>query len=273
MNPMKQLTAALYLSASVAFLCACEKELEMDYHGTATHYAAEVVLTPDGISATISTTRDMTEADSVSQYVNNAVVTICEEGTEWVDTLVSKGNGRYRLDYFAMEGLSYTVDICIDGCHYRATSTMHSMPVVNSFYFVWQKMFSDRVLFADLRLQDNPDENNYYFMHVYRNGVGYRWAVLDDTSNPGGELQQLFSSTTERKMDKDSDSDVLHEGDRIRLEVRSIDRPVYDFFYSMQLMGNSGTNPVSNFSGGLLGYFSACQIERVEILFHREDIR
>jgi len=254
-------------------LTACEKEIEIDYHSTTPHYAAEVVLTPDNITAIISTTRDMKETDRTSQYVKDATVTICEEGSDWTDTLEYKGNGRYQLSYFAMEGLSYAVDICIGGQHYRATSTMRSMPVVSDFSFVWQKMLSERILFADLRLQDDPDENNYYFMHIYRNGVGYRWAVIDDTANPGGELQQLFSSTSEREMEKDTDSDVLHEGDRIRLEVRSIDRPVYDFFYSMQLMENTGTNPMSNFSGGMLGYFSACQIVTKEILFHVDDIR
>ena len=135
------------------------------------------------------------------------------------------------------------------------------------------RLVNQNVELADLRLEDIPDENNYYFMHLYRNGVGYRWAVMSDRENPGAELQQLFSCTTKRDMDAGTGSDVLFEGDQMRLEVRSIDRPVYDYLYSLQLMNNTGTNPIANFSDGLLGYFSAYQVDVRDIEFCVDSIR
>ncbi|MGX8696700.1 MAG: hypothetical protein ACSW8D_09965, partial [Prevotella sp.] len=66
---------------------------------------------------------------------------------------------------------------------------------------------------------------------------------------------------------------VLFEGDLMRLEVRSIDRPVYDYLYSLQLMNNTGTNPIANFSDGLLGYFSAYQVDVRDIEFCVDSIR
>ena len=109
-------------------------------------------------------------------------------------------------------------------------------------------------------------------MHLYRNYIGDRWAVMRDTSNPGDELQQLFSCTTETEIRK-NDNDELHDGDRLRLEVRSIDKSAYDYLYSLQTMDNSGSNPIQNFTGGMLGYFSAYQSQSSETVFHIDSIR
>ena len=252
---------------------SCEKEIPLDYRTVRPIYVAEVEMTADDITARLSTTRGVEEQRPDSGFVDHAVVTVRQEGTNWTDTLENRGRGRYALFYFAYPGKEYIVDIEIDGRHYQSSSTMHSMPQVNSFQLVWQDVLTEKMLFADLRLQDNPNENNYYFMHLYRNNVGYRWAIMDDRANPGAELQQLFSCTTKRQMDEGTDSDVLHNGDQLRMEVRSIDRRAYDYLYSLQLMDNSGTNPIANFSGGLLGYFSAFQQVTLQMPFHQDSIR
>ena len=271
LSHMKVATAILLLTALV--LCvACENEIAIDYHSSKPICVAEVEMTPDWVTARVTTTRDVTEASAKNTFIDDATVTVRMVGSTWTDTLVGKGRGEYRLDYFAIEGKEYEVDVIIGGEHHLSTSSMHSCPQLVSFEFVWQDMLTERFLFADLRLNDNPDENNYYFMHLDRNGVGYRWAVIDDRSNPGGELQQLFSCTTEREMDKGTGSDVLHDGDVMRMEVRSIDRRAYDYLYSLQLMDNSGTNPIANFSGSLLGYFSAYQQVEAKLVFRRADV-
>ena len=265
---MKWLMAGLLL-----LLCSCEKEIPIDYHSTEPLYVAEVELTPDWVAARVTTTRDVKQSSAAGTYVDNATVTIRMAGSDWLDTLPGKGRGKYWLDYFAYEGKEYEVDVVIDGRHHTSTSTLYSKPQLLSFDFKWQDVMTERMLFADLHLQDNPDENNYYFMHLYRNDIGYRWAVSDDRASPGGELQQLFSCTTEREMDKGTDSDVLRDGDRMRMELRSIDRRAYDYLYSLQLMDNTGTNPIPNFTGALLGYFSAYQEETVSCVFHKDSVR
>ena len=97
-----------------------------------------------------------------------------------------------------------------------------------------------------------------------RNGgdLGYRWAVMKDDTNPNKELQQLF--TFFRK--GEHGSDVLVEGERLRVVVRAIDERAYDYLYSMQQMENTNTNPIDNFTGGCLGYFSAYS----EIAFYQD---
>ena len=71
----------------------------------------------------------------------------------------------------------------------------------------------------------------------------------------------------------EGDSDALRDGDNIRLEVRAIDKRSYDYLYSMQVMDNAGTNPIANFTGGLLGYFSACNVVNYQYTFRRSEIQ
>ena len=257
----------------LALFLACEKELEIDYHSSEMLYVAEVLLTPDLATARVTRTRGVMESPSDSSFVTDAKVTIRMEGDPWADTLRNRGRGRYTSPYLADEGKEYIAEVIINGHTYTSRSTMRGAPRIKSFNFVWQDVVTEKMLFADLRLEDIPDENNYYFMHLYRNGVGYRWAVMSDRENPGAELQQLFSCTTKRDMDAGTGSDVLVEGDLMRVEVRSIDRPVYDYLYSLQLMNNTGTNPIANFSDGLLGYFSAYQVDVRDIEFCVDSIR
>ena len=255
---------------------SCEKEIDVDYHQVDRLYVAEGLVTQDGKTnrtnmptyVRLTTTQDMT--DNATNTITGATVVLSENG-EVIDTLRYWRSGYYVSNCIGFKGCRYTMDIYLDGHHFQSSSVMQSEPQLSSFRFVWKDVLTERMLFADLKIDDISGENNYYFMHIYRNGVGYRWAVMDDSHNPGGELQQLFSCTTERNLDK-NDDDGLKDGDKIHVEVRSIDRRTYDYFYSLQVMQNSSTNPVQNFTGGCLGYFSACHIISYDTTFRRADV-
>jgi hypothetical protein len=131
------------------------------------------------------------------------------------------------------------------------------------------KMLSQNYIFGDIRLQDIPNETNWYFVHIYRNVIAYRWAILKDDINPNKELQQLFGFFNE---DNSDEEDKLHEGDQLRIVVRAIDQRAYDYLSSVELMDNTGTNPIDNFSGGCLGYFSAYSETTIYRVYHSSDI-
>ncbi len=251
-------------------LTACEKEIPIDYRDAAGLYAAEAVLTQKECTVRLSTTQSVTDNSTADHNIADATVVLSSEG-EVLDTLKYGADGVYKSAIGGMAGFVYDLDIYVGDRHFHSSSTMQEEPQLSSFRFVWKKFFSERMLFAQLRIDDKPRQQNYYFMHIYRNRVGYRWAVTTDEGNPGGELQQLFSCTTERQMDN-NDEDALRDGDQIRLEVRAIDRLSYDYLYSMQVMDNSGSNPIANFSGGCLGYFSACHVVTRNYTFRTADV-
>lgn len=256
---MRKLIAILLMGLC---LTACEKEISMDYHRAETRYVVEAHINTEGTEVRVSTTNAMDD-NTIRSEVDNAVVRITVEDGTVVDIPFIR-NGYYRSALKGVPGTEYHLDVEVDGHHFSSTSTMQRVPKMNTFKLVWKKMLTERYLFGDLRLQDIPNETNYYFMHIYRDGgdLGYRWAVMKDDTNPNKELQQLF--TFFRK--GEHGSDVLVEGERLRVVVRAIDERAYDYLYSMQQMENTNTNPIDNFTGGCLGYFSAYS----EIAFYQD---
>ena len=269
-NKIMRNKGLLILSISLFFI-ACEKEIELDYHTVEPIYVVEGEVNQTGSSVKVTTTRDITSNDRAAHVVEGAVVVLTSE-LGLVDTLRQKVDGRYTSKVFGIPGIGYTLDVDVEGHHFQAKSTMQQKPQVADFQFVWRKVMGEEFLFADLRLQDFPGENNYYFMHFYRNYKGYRWAVMRDTQDPGGELRQLFNCSSRRAMEEGNNSDALREDDFISVEVRNIDRQTYDYFYSMQQMNNTGTNPIEIFTGGCLGYFSAYGVTNYDCYFHEEDV-
>ena len=209
-------------------LIACEKEINIDYHGHDTRYVVEGTIDGSGTEVRVSKTNAMDDNNTVSD-VNDATVKITADDGTTVYIPFSR-NGYYRSKLKGVAGTTYQLDVEVDGQHFTSTSTMQSKPKMNEFRLIWKKMFTERYLFGDLRLQDISNESNWYFMHIYRNGLGYRWAVMKDDKNPNKELQQLFTFFR----DGAGGTDVLHDGDQLRIVIRAIDQRAYDYLYSMQ---------------------------------------
>ncbi len=256
----------LLLTPSIILLLSCEKTIDIDYHTAETQYVAEASVTATGMTARLSTTNAMDD-NSGSSDISDADVTV--SGSDGSSSRLSyTRNGFYRSTAYGVPGVTYTIDISLDGRHFSSTSTMQQAPVVNSFKVVRRKITTEWFQMGDLRIQDQPNEDNWYFMHIYRNGVGYRWAVMSDRNDPNKELQQLFSFFREGS----GDSDVLRDGDRLRIEVRAIDQRAYDYLYSMQVMDATGTNPIQNFTGGCLGYFSAYGERTTDFVYYSSEV-
>ena len=258
---MKKYIYLLFLSLS---LIACEKEIVIDYHDAMPRDVVEGSITPRGTTVRISYTQSMNEAHKASDIDNAKVTITTDDGT--VETIPYDDEGYYRSDFFGRPGITYQLDVYLGEHHFSSTSTMHQMPMVTSFRLVRRKMIAENYIFGDVRVQDIPNEENWYYLHVYRNNVGYRWAVMKDDTNPNKVLQHMFG------FDREGSSDGVKEGDELYVSVRAIDKAAYDYLYSMEQMNNTGTNPIYNFTGGCLGYFTAYSSMGYGIIYHEEDV-
>ena len=257
----------LVLLVPLVILTSCKKDIEIDYRQVEPIYVVEASVSNNGMQARISLTNNMDNNSTISN-ISEAIVTITgSDGT--CETLPYVSNGTYKSTVSGTPGVEYKIDIEIDGHHFSSSSTMQKMPEMNEFRFMWHKIIQQKLLMAELLFQDIPNEDNWYFIHLYRNDTGLRWALKRDDLNPDGELQQLFSFG----MEDSDDEDMLHEGDRLHLELHAIDKRTYDYFYSMQIMDNTGTNPIQNFTGGCLGYYSACNTVTYDYTFRRSEVR
>ena len=263
---MRRLSDILAILVPLVLLASCKKDIEIDYHQVEPLYVVEASVSNNGMQARISMTNDMDDNTTISQ-ISEALVTIT--GSDGISqTLTYRGDGTYYSAVAGTPGVEYRIDIDLDGHHFSSTSTMQEMPEINEFHFIWKEILGRKYLMAELLFQDIPNQDNWYFIHLYRNDTGMRWAVKRDDVDPDRELQQLFSFAEEGS----DDDDMLREGDYMYLELRAIDHRTYDYFYSMQIMDNTGTNPIQNFTGGCLGYFSAYSEVTYDCTFHQANV-
>lgn len=258
--------SSLFLLVSVFLLTGCEKDLNFDYHQSATQYVVEGSVSNQGMQARISLTNAVEDNTTTSDLSGATVIVTGDDGSS--TPLNYTSNGYYRSTKKGTPGVVYTLDVTLDDHHFTSTSTMQDQPKVNQFRVIRKKIMTEWFQLGDLRIQDLANQDNWYFMHVYRNGLGYRWAVMSDRNDPNQELQQLFTFFREGS----TDNDVLREGDALRIEIRAIDQRAYDYLYSMQVMESTGTNPIANFSGGCLGYFSAYGGVTINFIYHAAEV-
>lgn len=250
----------------LAACTACERDITLTYRTAEARYVVEASISQSGTEATVTTTQAMDD-NTYGHAVTDARV-ILTSGDSIRQALTHRGKGRYTADLCGKPGTTYLLTVEAGGQTFTSSSTMPDPTRILSFRFVWREVLGQRYLFGDLRLQDQPGRSNYYFMHLYRGGIGYRWAVMTDRAAPGGELQQLFTCQRENS----NSNDALREGDRLHLIVRAIDQRAYDYLYSMQVMDEAGSNPIDNFSGGCLGYFSAYNQLTIDTVFHFSEV-
>lgn len=270
----------IVIKASQAFvlillLTACEKEVDIDYHEVNPLYVVEGAVTELRTTVHVSRTRSMNATDDTDDAVDNALVVVSTPDGKR-DTATYGNRGNYVATTKGVAGQAYRLDVYVDGQQFTSTSVMQQKPVLNNFRMVWKEMFSTRILFGELLIQDFVGEENFYYVHVFRNGFSYRWTVFSDRGSAGKEIKQLFTCCTEDDIDDSdstiSDTDVIWEGDDITIEIRAIDRRSYDYLSSMQTMSSAGTNPIANFTGGCLGYFSAYSPTTYYYEFHKADV-
>jgi hypothetical protein len=264
--PLMKKISFLFFCINLVILSSCKKDIDIDYHQVEPIYVVEASVSNEGMEARISQTNDMDDNSTQSNISQAHVVVTGSDGTE--QTLTYTKNGIYKSSAKGTPGVEYTIDITFDGNHFTSSSIMQKMPKMNNWRFIRKKIVTENYQMGEMLLQDIPNEENWYFMHIFRNRTGYRWAVKRDDQNPNQELQQLFSFAREGS----NDDDLLREGDQLHMEIRSIDRKSYDYLYSMQIMDNTGTNPIQNFTGGCLGYFSAYSQITYDCEFHEADV-
>lgn len=154
-------------------------------------------------------------------------------------------------------GNLYGLAVEIDGKEYTAESFLReSVPIDSVAYGYYQgNGFFDSGYRVKLYFSDPPDTDNYYRIKVYRegtlqNGVG-DLIVFDDSAINGKMIEVTLRGQ------------IFSEGDKAKVEMISLDKNAFEYFSGLRELINTNpgspapANPISNFSNGALGYFSA----------------
>ncbi|MDR0940816.1 MAG: DUF4249 domain-containing protein [Bacteroidales bacterium] len=250
----------------IYFAASCEEEMknfELPVSQPLLVIDAECNAMNDSITVQISKTVDFL-GNAHNPPVEDAVITLRYNSIEL--PLVAQSAGRYVACAEFPDDTYYELLVEVEGKTYTAVSYM---PRKVSFTEVkYEKLthnplfpmiqYGDTTFNVTLSFLDPQHETNFYRLLMYRNDTLVRrndLTVLDDTYFTADTLHYTPWSN-------------VYEGDTVVVELRSFDRAAYQFYTTMQAAMQAGgafslpDNPQSNFSGGVLGHFTAFSGDR-----------
>ncbi len=260
---MRSLSAILLL----CLLTACQKVIDVKLDSSDTRYivTGKVTDQPGGCQVTITQSKAFGE-DNQFPGVGGANVTIEHDGI--VTDLVPSSAGVYSNDTLTgAPGHTYRLTIQLGGTTYAASSTMPA-PVGPDSLYIKTSVLSEKP-YVTVVYKDPAHLNNYYHFIQYINGKKEPSIfVSDDEFSDGLTVKSQLNYNN----DTDDPARNIKAGDSVSIEMICVDAAVYQFWYSLSngATGNNNTaspaNPVSNITGGAMGYFSAQTIRQRSLI-------
>ena len=132
----------LYYILTLLLLVSCEKEIDIDYRSVEPIYVVEASVSNEGMRARVSQTQDMDDNSTTSDVTDAYVKITGSDGSETI--LKHQRNGNYQSTVKGQVGVTYQIDVEVDGHHFTSTSTMQPMPKINRFHFIYILIVSSK---------------------------------------------------------------------------------------------------------------------------------
>ncbi|MCE1198500.1 MAG: DUF4249 domain-containing protein [Marinilabiliales bacterium] len=243
---------------SIIFWSSCEKVIQLDLSSTTPQLVIEGVVNdqPGPYMVKLSRTVDF-NASSNYPPVSGAKLILTDNYNQ-NEELTETSAGLYKTSRFrGIPGRNYTLTVQSEGLTYTATSNMPYPVAMDSIYFSVNPFSGERM--TTVRFTDPPYTVNYYKFLYFINGSQQKnYFTMSDELYQGNIVKYSFMSRNTEI--------VLNKGDQVTIWLESVDKKIYEYFRSS---GNSDgdaanpANPVSNISGGALGYFNACSVTKI----------
>lgn len=271
---MKTKTSKQNIGKTITFLISllvmysCTEVIEFDLKDVTPQLVVEASVPESGYAEVVLTTTVNVNSKNESNHVTGAIVVLEDEtGHNEILEEVSLGHYQSKL-IIGVPNASYKLRIAVDQQVKEISSedTMplpikisrlrvreSNMPDVNGLPVPAWEVIVD--------YNDPINEKNYYRFVEYINGKISAHYVETDIPNNGVKNKSFLTSCTR----------MLVPGDTLTVEMQSISKAVYDYFYGFSLLnkitqGTTVVNPVTNVSGVKLGYFSAHTVSRKSIV-------
>jgi hypothetical protein len=265
---MKKHTIFQALTALCALLLlSCEQVIEIDLNTSDPKIVIEGRVTdqPEPFRISIQKTVNF---DQPNDYpaVTGATVTI-SDGTQTFDLPeIEPGVYQTPTAQAGEPGRTYTLRVAAEGQVFEAVSTM---PARVAFDNLKQDAGSQPgvgpVIFVVPVFTDVPGQDDQYRFVLWKNREKQpNIFVFDDRDSDGRTITRpLFAPGGDLEFVR---------GDTAEVEMQTIDRATYKYFYALDAGSSTGpnaavpANPPSNLSGGALGYFSAHTVQKKQIV-------
>jgi len=194
--------------------------------------------------------------------VENAQVVI-EDHNDQIYELTEIQPGVYRnYSFRGIPDNTYKLSVVVDYEIYTAFSTMPQPLSLQTMELNRLEHGSNNFLLS-FSFQDQAEIENYCIIKLYTNGYLIDQYLYNDSQHDGELINVDYYEY------------IFYLNDLVTLELQSIDKVTYDFYHTLDIIGEreeddddmAGTflpittyNPTTNMDNGALGYFSASSI-------------
>lgn len=244
-------------------LASCQKVVHFDLNKGDPRIVIEGGITDQISSCSIKLTKTVNyDQSNVFPNVSGAIVTISDDFGNNA-TLLETVNGVYTApSYVGLPGRVYTLSVLIDGKTFTAVSSMGSPVSIDTLI---QVTGGDNEISVNAIYQDPAGIENYYRFVANVNGKILKSIIIQED-----KLRDGLTVTEEL-----ADLEYINMGDTVVVYLESIDKSTFLYFNALKdlsdgsdnLFGNvTLANPVSNVTGGALGFFSAHAVRKKKII-------
>ena len=264
---MRFIKQLFFISVLLSFY-SCKKVIEIDVKDSDIKYVVEGVITnePGSCKLLISLSKPF-YSDNNFESVSGAIVKIKDNGTEHL--LSEASPGVYQNTSIAgIPGHFYQLTVTINNEVFTGACTM-PQPVIMDTLYISPGPFG-QFKFATITYKDPAGIKNGYRFVQYVNAAKDPMIFWENDEFTDGEKVVLQLDTG---VDKKDDPRNINSGDEVTIEMLCLDEAIYKYWYSLRTGGGDGTgntaapaNPLTNITGGALGYFSAHTINRKMVI-------
>jgi hypothetical protein len=266
---MKKLKRYWWLIIGSLALSSCQKVVDIEVNTSSSQLVIEGNISNiRGVqSVKISRSVAFTETN-LYPAVSSALVTVTDNlGSSWRfnETAV---RGTYSFGPLrGVPGRTYNLSVTVDGDTYTASSLMPSPVNVDSLSISRITFGTNERKLVAVHFTDPVRVPNQYRYILRINGRQTSRIYADDDRLTDGNIikEELYP-------DNDNDEEELKSGDRVEVEIQSIDKYVFNYFYTLRQQRRGGPgggttpgNPPSNIGNNALGYFSAHTYQTIEV--------
>lgn len=256
-DSMKKLTFFLSVISIILIFSACTKVIDLKLGNDSGKLVIEGNITNQDSVQIIKLTRNV-PFTSTNTYpaVSGATVTITDNKNNTYPFTEGPAGTYTSAPFMGVAGNTYKMTVVSGGTTYTASSVMPALVKLDS---ITEKK-ADFKTNNDLReitvhYQDPPGMPNQYRFIMWVNGV---------------EVSTVFAYNDEfsdgRYVNGDlvENSNDIHAGDTVKVEMQCVDLPVYTYWFTLMEQefggpdgGVAPSNPPTNITPAVLGYFSA----------------
>lgn len=269
MNNLKnKYTIILSALALLLTVSSCEKEIDVDLRSVTPRIQIEGIVKQDQLARVrVSQTLDFND-NSGYPFLKGAIVVISDDAGNR-ETLQQDASGWYVAeDIEGVIGRTYNLSVTYEEKEYTSVSKMPPLVKLDSLT-MYRAPIMDFAIPMIHYTDPKGAANQYYRALVYINGkqlADMKEQVFSCEFTDGSPMHEPLATFTH-----DDDNDPVNKGDEILIEFQCIDKGAYTFFDTLRKIDDSKTNPISNITGGALGYFCVSTVDQMTIIADWKD--